>query len=58
MAASADVAPYGADLTGPAFFPRVRRGLYDFARFASFSTAGSFKLALMGTRPSPFISLP
>ncbi len=38
MAAWADAAPSGADLIGPAFFPRVRRGLHDFARFAGFST--------------------
>ena len=53
MAALADVAPHGADLIGPAFLPRLRRGLHDFARFAGFSTANSFKLALMGTRPAP-----
>ena len=57
MAALADVAPYGADLIGPAFFPRLRRGLHDFARFAGFSTVNStvnrFKLAPAGTRPAP-----
>jgi SAM-dependent methyltransferase len=52
MAALADVAPCGADLIGPAFFPRLRRGLHDFARFAGFSSAVSFKLALMGILPA------
>ncbi len=52
MAALADVAPYGADLIAPAFFPRLRHGLHDFARFAGFSTAGSLKLSLMGTGPA------
>ena len=51
MAAVADVAPYGADLIGPAFFPRLRRELHDFARFAGFSTTDSIKLALMGRWP-------
>jgi type 2 lantibiotic biosynthesis protein LanM len=44
-------------LIGPAFFPRLRRGLHDFARFAGFSAADGFKLALMqlagGVNPVP-----
>ncbi len=52
MAALADVAPYGADLIGTAFFPRLRRGLHDCARFAGFSTGNRFKLALMGILPA------
>jgi len=51
MAALADVAPYGAGSIGPAFFPRLRRGLHDFARLAGFSSGASLKLTLTGGTP-------
>ncbi len=52
MVALADIAPYGADLTGPAFLPRLRRGLHEFARFAGFYTTDGLKLAVMGRLPT------
>jgi hypothetical protein len=49
-------------MIGPAFFPRLRRELHDFARLAGCSTADSLKLALMqlagGVNPEPKKSKP